>query len=100
MLSTAAGGINIAACLFLRRKENLPLERVCRVSHPLSPRRFFLRPILTRVVRAAYQPGMAALDVLRIHRDQIEEFAIDELRARRADGLIIKSIELTEWRKR
>jgi hypothetical protein len=43
---------------------------------------------------------MAALDVLRIHRDQIEEFAIDELRARRADGLIIKSIELTEWRKR
>ena len=97
MLSTAAGEINIAACLFLRRKESLPLERVC---HPLSPRRFFLRPILTRVVRAVFQPGIAALDVLRIHRDQIEEFAIDKLRARRAGGLIIKPIELTEWRKR
>ena len=82
-MSTAAGEINIAACLFLRRKESLPLERVCRLSHSLSPRRFFLRPILTRAILVVLQPGIAALDVLRIQRDQIEEFAIDKLRARR-----------------
>jgi hypothetical protein len=41
-------------------------------------------------------------EIFEAHREEIEEFAIDKLRrgAFSANGLVIKSIEFTEWRRK